>query len=194
MNAEASQVRSTETGAPPSKPKTAIETVVLSDGRTVEFAGKRKLMKETIIEGDLVGVRLDFRNGNTRTFLIPPNLLLKFAGHGAEQKLGDETAGEEDVDDMVLAVDALIERLNKGEWSVTREGGGFSGTSVLIRALMEKSGRTVDQVKEFLKGKSQAEKVALRNHPSVKPIVDRLESEKASKATKVDTDALLAAL
>ena len=173
-----------------------VETVTMQDGRSVEFAGKRKLLKETIIEGDSVAVRLDFRNGETRTWTVPKDLVLRCAGHGAEQKLGDETAGTEDVDDMVLAVDELIARLNKGPdfWITKREGGGMAGTSVLLRALVEFSGRTSEQVKEFLSGKTQAEKLALRNSPKVKPIVERLEAEKAAKGAKVDTDALLANL
>lgn len=175
------------------KPKD-IETVSMQDGRSVDFVGKRKMLKETIISGDTVQVRLDFRNGETRLFTIPDAMKNQFAGHGAEQKLGDETAGEEDVDDMTLAVDDLIDRLNKGEWSMKREGGGMAGTSVLLRALMELSSKTVEQVKEFLKPLSQADKLALRNSPKVKPIVDRLEAEKVSKASKVDTNALLAGL
>ena len=180
---------------PTSKEKAAVETVTLSDGRQVDFVGKRKLLKETKIdEHGKVSVVLDFRNGETREFHLPHGLLAQFAGHGAEQKLGDETAGVEDVEDMVIAVDELIERLHKGEWSTRREGSGFAGTSILLRALMEHSGRTVEQTKEFLTGKSQAEKIAMRNHPKIKPIVERLEAEKASKGTKIDTDALLAGL
>jgi hypothetical protein len=175
-------------------PKAAVETVTLADGRTVDFVGKRKMLKETLIDGDSVAIRIDFRNGETRTFPLSPDLLLRFAGHGAEQKYGDETAGETDVDDMVLAVDALHERLSKGEWSTKREGGGMTGTSVLMRALIEFSGRTPEQVKEFLAGKSQAEKLALRNSAKIKPIVERLEAAKAAKGANVDTDSLLAAL
>ncbi len=172
-----------------------VETVQMQDGRSVDFVGKRKMLKETIIsDNGQVSVRLDFRNGETRLFTISDELKDKFAGHGAEQKLGDETAGEEDVDDMCLAVDDLIDRLNKGEWSMKREGGGMAGTSVLLRALMELSGKTVEQVKEFLKPLKQADKLALRNSPKVKPIVDRMEAEKVSKASKVDTNALLAGL
>jgi len=176
------------------KAKKEVESVTMSDGRVVDFVGKRKLLKETIINEDSVAVRLDFRNGETRTFTIPSNMLLQFAGHGAEQKLGDETAGVDDVDDMTLAVDDLTGRLEKGEWSMKREGSGMTGTSVLLRALMELSGKTTEQVKAFLSGKSQAEKMALRSSKQVKPIVDRLEAEKLSKATKVDTDALLGEL
>ena len=172
------------------KVKKEVETVTMTDGRKVDFAGKRKLLKETIIEDGVVAVRLDFRNGETRTWIIPEELKDRCAGHGAEQKLGDETAGVDDVDDMVLAVDELIGRLDKGEWLTKREGGGMAGTSILLRALMEFSGRTAEQVKAFLTGKSQAEKLALRNSPKVKPIVERLEAEKAAKGSKVDTAAL----
>ena len=51
-----------------------------------------------------------------------------------------------------------------------------------------------EQIKQFLNGKSQAEKVALRNNPKIKPIVERIEAEKASKKANVDTDAMLGEL
>lgn len=172
-----------------------IETVTMTDGRVVDFAGKRKLLKESSVTADgKVQVRLDFRNGETRLFTIPDSLASKFAAHGAEQKLGDEIAGLEDVGDCVLAVDELIDRLYNGEWGVKREANGMAGTSTLLKALVEHTGKTVEQIKTFLAGKSQAEKVALRNNPKIKPIVQRIEDEKAAKKTNVDTDALLGEL
>lgn len=177
------------------KTETQVETVTMTDGRIVDFAGKRKLLKESSVTADgKVQVRLDFRNGETRLFTLPDNLLNKFAAHGAEQKLGDEIAGLNDVEDCVLAVDELIDRLYNGEWSVKREANGMAGTSVLVRALVEHTGKTVEQIKQFLSGKSQAEKVALRNNPKIKPIVERIEAEKASKKANVDTDAMLGEL
>ena len=177
------------------KQETQIETVVMQDGRAVDFAGKRKLLKESLVGDDgSVQIRLDFRNGETRLFTLPGNLMARFAAHGAEQKLGDEIAGTDDVEDCVLAVDNLIDRLYNGEWSVKRETNGMAGTSVLMRALVEHTGKTPEQIKAFLSGKSQAEKVALRNNPKIKPIVDRIEAEKASRKTNVDTDALLGEL
>lgn len=177
------------------KTETQVETVTMTDGRVVDFAGKRKLLKESSVNADgKVQVRLDFRNGETRLFTLPDNLLAKFAAHGAEQKLGDEIAGLNDVEDCVLAVDELIDRLYNGEWSIKREANGMAGTSVLVRALVEHTGKTVEQIKQFLNGKSQAEKVALRNNPKIKPIVERIEAEKASKKTNVDTDAMLGEL
>ena len=177
------------------KTETQVETVTMTDGRVVDFAGKRKLLKESSVNADgKVQVRLDFRNGETRLFSIPDVLLNKFAAHGAEQKLGDEIAGLTDTEDCVLAVDELIDRLYNGEWSVKREANGMAGTSVLVRALVEHTGKTVEQIKQFLNGKSQAEKVALRNNPKIKPIVERIEAEKASKKANVDTDAMLGEL
>jgi len=173
-----------------------VESVKMQDGRTVEFVGKRKLLKDDLpgANGAAPAIRLDFRNGETRTFSIPDTLLERFAMHGAAQKLGDETAGVDDVDDMVIGVDELIARLEKGEWTTRREGSGVAGTSILLRALVELSGKPADAIKAFLTGKSQAEKLALRNSPRLKPIVDKLEAEKVSKASKIDTDALLAGL
>ena len=52
-----------------SKTETQVETVTMTDGRVVDFAGKRKLLKESSVNADgKVQVRLDFRNGETRLF------------------------------------------------------------------------------------------------------------------------------
>lgn len=182
----------------PSKKKTReVENILMKDQRTVEFVGNRRLLKESFLpKTDEFGnvtpatVRLDFRNGETLYFAIPDSLLFQFALHGAEQKLGDETAGTEDVDDMVLDVEKLIKRLNTGEWSTQREG-GMSGTSVLLKALVELTGKTVEEMKAFLEKKTPKEKLALRASPKIKPTIDRLEAEKAAKSAHVDTDALL---
>jgi hypothetical protein len=178
------------------KAETKLEAVTMTDGRIVDFVGKRKLLKQSFVADGVVSIRLDFRNGETRTFKIPSELLLKFAAHGAEQKLGDEIAGLDDIEDAVMAIDELTERLNKGEWGVKREGNGMAGTSILARALVEVMGKPMDAIKTFLGTKTQAEKVALRNNPRVKPVVERLEAEKASKSkgASIDTDALLAGL
>jgi len=177
------------------KAEVVINTVKMTDGRVVDFAGKRKLLKESLVnaQGE-VQVRLDFVNGETRLFTLPSAMVNKFAAHGAEQKLGDEIAGLADTDDCVIAVDDLIDRLYNGEWGVKREANGMAGTSVLVRALVEHTGKTLDQIKTFLSTKSQAEKVALRNNPKVKPIVERIEAEKAAGKTTVDTDAMLGEL
>jgi hypothetical protein len=174
---------------------TEIETVEMTDGRKVDFVGKRKLLKTSTIdrENEIVTVRFDFRNGETRLITLPEELILDFAAHGAEQKYGDETAGVQDIDDMVLAIDELDTNIQAGKWSTRREGSGMAGTSILLRALVELTGKSVEEVKATLSGLSQADKLALRGASKLKPIIERLEAEKASKGAKVDTDALLAA-
>lgn len=187
------------------KAKPEVEKVQMEDGREVEFAGKRKLLKEAVFtDGELPSVRFDFRNGKSRIYQIIPALVAQFAAHGASQKIGDETAGEDDVDDMLLAVEEIISRLSgdSPEWTVKREGGGFGGVSVLLRALVEHSQssanpKTEEQVKAWLKPKSHGEKMALRQHPPIKVIVDRLEAEKIAKAagaSKVNAADLLGSL
>lgn len=179
-----------------SKPKTEKITVSMSDGRSVDFNKKQKLVKTSTIGDDgTVSVRLDFSNGQTRDFTVRPDLLNRFAAHGAEQKLGDAIAGETDVNDAVESVDDLIKRLNNGEWNITRAAGAFSGTSVLIQALVEVSGKTVEEIRAFLDGKSQAEKFAMRRSDKLRPTIEKLEAEKASKSkSAVDTDSLLGEL
>ena len=169
--------------------------VAMTDGRIVTFAGKRRMLKESAIAEDgTVSTRFDFVNGRTITFTLPTSLLQKFAAHGAEQKIGDETAGEDDVDDMVLAVEAVVERLGKGEWSARTEGSSMSGMSVLLKALVEFTGKTPEEVKAMLADASHKEKLALRSHPPIKVIVDRIEAEKVSKVSNVDVGGLLSKL
>lgn len=182
-----------------------VETVELSDGRKVDFAGKRKMLKEAVVDGHKASVRFDFRNGETRTFHVPHDMLAQFAAHGAAQKIGDETAGEEDVDDMVVAVDDMIGRLQNGEWSKPRASSGdsFSGASVVIKAICEHTGKSVAEVKAFLDKKLKSTEgltrralyASFRNPNSATgKIIARLEQEKTSKTEKVHADDLLAEL
>jgi len=172
--------------------ETTYETVKMSDGRLVDFPGKRQLIKTSSLDG--MSVTLDFRNGETRVFTLPPAMVNQFALHGAEQKLGDEIAGLKEIDDAVMAVDELIDRLYNGEWGVKREASGMAGTSVLARALVEVTGKPIEKIKEFLKAKTQAEKIALCADARIKAVVDRLEAAKVAKGTQVDTSALLSEL
>lgn len=172
-----------------------VETVTLEDGRSVDFAGKKQILKHygTLESGAVFG-RFDFRNGKTVTITLPDDLLRIAAGHGLVQKGGDATAGSKDLDDAVEAVLAVKENLEKGDWNARVEGSGFAGISVLAKALVEVTGKTPEQVKEFLKSKTPADKIALRNSARLRPVIERLEAEKATKSSKVDAEALLAEL
>lgn len=176
------------------KTQTQYEAVKMTDGRVVDFPGTKKMLKDSTIAGDVVTTRLDFRNGETRSFSIQAAMLTKFAAHGAEQKLGDAISGVVDVDDCVQTIDELIVQLNDGKWSSRAEGGSSAaGASVLAKALAEHSGKTMEEIKTFLAGKTPAEKTALRNTAALRPIIARLEEEKGKKSN-VDANALLGEL
>lgn len=171
-----------------------IKTVEMEDGSIVEFVGKRRMLKSSEVDAKgHVHLRMDFANGRVFKFKIPANMLARFAGHGAEQKFGDETAGLTDLDDAVLAVEELGARIAKGEWTQARTSNGLAGSSILHRALVEHTKKTPEEIREFLGKKTQAEKLALRSHASIRPIIERLEAEK-NKKSSIDSDALLGEL
>lgn len=193
--------------------------IQMNDGRTVNFVGNRKMDKNILIDetkltyGDdgsvlltqgAIGVQIDFKSGESVTCFPPVSMLVKGAGHGLSQKLGDEAANEKDVDDAYEAIRELGVRLEAGEWGVTRESGGFSGASVVIRAIMEATGKTQEDVRAFLQKKlddakgrgetlTRASLYAAFRNPNSKTgqIIKRLEDEKASKASAIDADAAL---
>lgn len=206
------------------KKKTEVQIVKMDDGREVGFPGKRKVQKETLIDegkiildGDTitlgegaVTIRMDFRNGRTRTYPIKNALIAKFAGHGGEQKYGDELASPADKplseDDMVLATDELHEQLyTQGVWrQVSEGGGGFAGASMVVLAIMEVTGKSLEAVKEFLQkkldtAKARGEKLSRKElydsfrDPSAPTasIIERLEREARAKNTKANANELL---
>lgn len=202
------------------KPKTEVTTVTMTDGRSVNFAGKRKVNKETIIdaskieiEGDVaqfaagaVSIRMDFRNGETRLIPLPLSLLARFAGHGGEQKFGDELASSAadpmSEEDMVLAIDDLNSQIQAGNWGRGRAtgGGGVSGASIVVQAIMEATGKDVATVKAYLQKKLDSDAALTRRalYDSFRVagtktgvIIKRLEDAKLAKTAKVDADAEL---
>lgn len=181
-----------------------VKKVTMEDGRTVDFVGKRRMIKDTTEDGTKVTARFDFVDGSTRSVTVDLTdaLAPKFLGHGILQKVGDETAGDKEVSDMVLHVDAILERLSKGEWGIERGASdGFSGASVVIRALMEATGKDVTFIKAFLEKKLADGKeagltrqklyAAFRTSGKTKDIIARMEAEKASKDSGVDGDAAI---
>lgn len=207
------------------RPATAYTEVELTDGRKVSFAGKRKLLKATLIdeskvaidedngivqfERGAISIQMDFRNGQTRLLELPLSLIGRFAGHGAEQKFGDELAAPSSKplseDDMVLAIDSLYAIIQKGEWGKGRAagGGGVAGAGIVIRAIVEASGKTIEEVKAFVEKKLASDdtltRPALYNSfraPGTRTgvIIARMEAEKIAKQVEkdgLDADAAL---
>lgn len=219
----------TETEAAPKRPATEYTKVTMTDGRTVEFPGKRQLSKESLIPGQNgysgnPAVRLDFVNGETRTYEIPGGelltailagdagvdltdsdkarlvLFIRHATHGAEQKLGDELAvspkkgdPEPTIEDKVEWIDELLGRLYSLEWSTQRQADPLAGAGVLVRALMELSGKSREEIRDFLKPMKREERAAIKLAPAVRKVIDRLEAE-ALAAKGVDASSALAGL
>ena len=202
----------TETVATPAKkPVTVYTKVTMEDGREVSFAGNRKSDKTVLLDdsGKAIGVRFDFLSGATRSLMfseVPELTLWYAAGHGIAQKAGDEYSGVKEVDDMVLSVEEIFARLRAGDWAAAREAGdSTAGASIVIKALMEVTGKPIEFIKDFLNKKLEAAKAkgeklsrqdlynSFRNPTSKTGVViKRLEEEKLAKANKVDAGDLLA--
>lgn len=117
--------------------------------------------------------------------------------HGYKQKISDAGAmardtetGKADNEARVEKMRRMAEALANGDWELQRTGGG-GGAGVLAKAVAEALGKDLAVVQEWLKGKSAAEKLALRNASNILPIVQRMEAEAAKS---IDTDELLAGL
>lgn len=192
------------------KAPAVVNSVTMTDGRVVGFAGNRQMLKTIILNGNEVSVRFDFANGEVRYFKAPESMIAQLAGHGASQKIGDETTKTDGIDDTILAVESIIARLEAGEWGATRTAGdGFSGASIVIRAIAETSGKSIEIVKAFLQKKLDAAKAKgevltrqklyesfrAANTPTG-AIIARLEAEKAAKkpATGIQASELLGEL
>lgn len=210
MNAVLQEVQN-ET--PTKKPATEVVTVEMEDGRKVDFAGKRRMIKDLIVEDNQLAVRFDFRNGMTLTAVIPEHHVRYAAAHGYAQKLGDEVAGMKAEDgspaseeDMLLAIEALHNRLNESaDWRRVSSGEeSVSGAHVVIKAIAEVSGKTVADVKAFLQrkldeAKARGEKLSRKalydsfRRPGSKTaeVISRLEAEKKTKEPAVNSDDLL---
>lgn len=184
------------------KKETESVLVKMNDGRSVEFTGKQRMKKESYVQDGELRVRFDFLDGQTLTYTLPPTLYQRFALHGAEQKLGDEAAGEKTAEDMYEAVSALAARLNGPDgWTVSRQGGGFGGAGVVVRAVMELKSKSREEVNAWIEsiiqknpGETRQKVYAkLRATDALKPIIARLEAEK-SKGDTTGGEDLLAAM
>lgn len=127
---------------------------------------------------------------------LPTGLQRMAMMHGLKQKLVDAAAIGRDpdtgrsatIDDKYDAVREVYDRLLAGEWNKTREGGAATGGVMLRALMMVYPTKTKEQLAEYLKGKSAAEKAALKLVPKIAAAIDTIM---ATKVADVDTDALL---
>ena len=203
--------QATDEAAKAPKKVTEYTEVTMKDGAVVKFAGNRQADKTITVEGDEVTLRINFRSGDFVTLKsseMPAATQTLAKAHGMSQKVGDEYSGEKKAEDMVLAAESMVERLKQGDWSAPRQAGdSFSGASVVIRAIAEVTGKSVEAVKTFLAGKLEAAKAAGEKlsrselyasfkNPASKTgaVIERMEREERAKSSKVNADDYLAEL
>lgn len=157
----------------------------------------------TVKDGALV---LTFADGRELT-LAPSALTEEVRAtatlHGLKQKLVDaaaisrspETGRTATVGDKYDAVRAVFDRLLAGHWNAPREGGGSGAGGLLFRALcrLYAGRKTEAELREYLAGKTDAERAALRKNARIAPIIEEIKAESA-KDEGIDGDALLGEL
>jgi hypothetical protein len=201
MSEDTNQATPTSTSPKAKKETTEVTIVTMPDGREASFVGKRKMNKDRVVLSDgSTAVRFDLRNGYTFNVSQSP-LLSEFAAHGAAQKIGDEASGEDEIDDMQVAIDTIMNRLEAGEWGKQRGASdGFAGAGMVVRALCEVTKKSVEYIKAYLEKKLASDPKLTRrdlyasfknpNSPTGQVIL-RMENEKRAKASAVDVQAEL---
>lgn len=169
--------------------------IKMNDGRDQTFGEKQKIKKDYGVRDGNVFALIDFDNGQSIEVLIDPasEIAKDAMGHGLVQKLGDAAAGANSTDDAYEAILEVAARLNKGQWTKEREGGGGSakGASELVVALTEYLNKPKELVREMLQALSAADKMTLRKVKGVAAIIER--NRAAKEPTKAEAEKLAAA-
>lgn len=166
------------------------------------------ISSELVTNGDLeYQLNLTCSNGQAikiTTEMLSPEIKQQALFHGLKQKLVDaaaisrnpDTGKAASPDDKWAAVIEVFERITAagGTWNKVREGGAGGSGGLLMRALCRLyASKTQDQIREYLDGKTDAEKTALRKNPKVAEMIETIRAE-TGKAANVDTDELLSEL
>lgn len=128
---------------------------------------------------------------------LPPAILAAAIVHGIRQKVSDAAAIPRDTktglsaepSEKFDAMSEVAESLAGGEWNRRATGGGGEG-SLLVRAMMEVTGKSREECREFVTAQTPAAQNAMRASAALKPIIDRIKAESA-KTSGIDGDALL---
>jgi hypothetical protein len=152
---------------------------------------KRTPAVTTTVNGNLLTVI--FADGQTAeidTKQLDDNIRVTAMMHGLNAKLVDAAAiGRDSVTgksaslyDKKEAVLEIVARLT-GEnpsWNKIREGGGNGGVNngLLLRAIMEVSGKTYEETRTFLLNLSPEQKAAIRARERVANVIARMQREK----------------
>ena len=132
-------------------------------------------------------------------------MLEQAALHGLKQKIVDAAALSRNPDtgrsataaDKYNAMREVFERVLAGEWNKARGDGSGTGAGGLLFAALCRlySGKTAEDIRAFLDGKTTAEQAALRKNPKVAGVIETIKAERAKDAPDdADTDDMLAEL
>lgn len=163
---------------------------------------EQKTAIKVTVDHTNMGLAIQFAHGKTLSILVgnlSHDIRDQALLHGLKQKLVDaaaisrnsETGLSATIEDKFQAVLTVRDRLVGGDWNAVREGGGNAG-GLLLKALIRlyDGRKTVEQIKEFLAEKTDAEKAALRKNQKVAALILEIQAESAAESG-IDTDALL---
>ena len=154
-------------------------------------------------DGQANGLILSFSNGQSLTLSaasLTHDIIAEALVHGLKQKLVDaaaiarnpDTGRSATVADKFDAVREVYDRLLLGQWNKVRDGNGATG-GLLLRALMQHTGKDRADIAIFLASKTDEQRAALRRNPKIAAIIVTLKPEPKAD-TSIDTDAMLGEL
>ena len=159
-------------------------------------------MAKKTVAVETKSVSFDFGDAGTVVFnlsKVTDEMLIQLALHGVSQKGGDSYAGAKaatdgtDIDPnewAMLECQGTIDQIYAGDWSVRRAGSGTTVTD-LARALAEVlPDWTESDAAQRIADASKEDKAALRAHPDVKAVLERLRAERAT--AKAEAAAIVA--
>ena len=115
------------------------------------------------------------------TALLPTESVEWLVKHGIRQKVGDTTAGEENVSAAVANVQEAIKRLLAGDLTTHRESAGPKTTD-LSEALHRATGQPMARCIEVIAAMTKEQKLDLRKSPRITVQLKKIELERAEAA------------
>lgn len=145
------------------------------------MATKRNaIARKTVNEGGNV-VSFDFSDGRKLLFemsKVPAEITARLALHGASQKIGDNYAGAESVEDAYTDAAEVIDQLYAGSFMAKRAA-GEPRIGLLIEALSRISGKPIDVCREAIITMSDDLKKNLRADARLKQAMLAIQKERA---------------
>jgi len=139
---------------------------------------------------------LNFANGKELqidTTTLHAEIVQQAILHGLKQKLVDAAAIARDtttgktatIEDKFQAVKTVFDRLTSAtpSWNAVREGEAKQQGGLFVRALMELTNKSREEVQASIESYTKEQVAALKKNPRVLTIIQRLEREKVQDAS-----------